>query len=193
VPNVNLSNVLVSALTSGFVALGVEWLAKPRLEARKERILRRHRAVGEIQRCLSSILVSAAKLQGSRMPKDLRGENRAAWLKEFREAEELVQASAKNLEDSLLDAALTLPSRIVRVLSVYRGFVTGVAISDKTMEEKGRLLNEHTAPILDALGGPSQTALYKVRVIHRGRRLRDAEKVLGLTAKETVPVTTNDT
>ncbi|MEV6515032.1 hypothetical protein AB0M37_04500 [Micromonospora chalcea] len=43
---------LVSALTSAVVTLGVEWLAKPTLEARKERILAKHRARASVKRCL---------------------------------------------------------------------------------------------------------------------------------------------
>ncbi len=38
-PGVNLGSLLAAAIVSAAVALGVEWLAKPRLEARKERIL----------------------------------------------------------------------------------------------------------------------------------------------------------
>jgi hypothetical protein len=39
---ISLGGLLAAALVSATVALGVEWLAKPRLEARKERILRRY-------------------------------------------------------------------------------------------------------------------------------------------------------
>jgi len=39
VPDISLADVAVSALTSALVALGVEWLTKPRLEARKQRVL----------------------------------------------------------------------------------------------------------------------------------------------------------
>ncbi|MCG5436208.1 hypothetical protein PSH25_006537 [Micromonospora sp. PSH25] len=43
---------LVAALTSAVVTLAVEWLAKPTLEARKERILAKHRARANVKRCL---------------------------------------------------------------------------------------------------------------------------------------------
>jgi len=42
---------------SVLVALGVEWLAKPRLEVRKKRILRRWRAKDEVWRTLDRILI----------------------------------------------------------------------------------------------------------------------------------------
>jgi hypothetical protein len=46
----------ISALISGFVALGIEWLAKPRLEARKNCIVARKDADAEIRRQLAHIL-----------------------------------------------------------------------------------------------------------------------------------------
>ena len=59
-PGIGLSSLLAAALVSALVTLGVEWLAKPRLEMRKERILRRWRAKDEVWRTLDRILYFAA-------------------------------------------------------------------------------------------------------------------------------------
>jgi len=59
-PDVSLGSLLAAALVSAAVALSVEWFAKPRLEARKERILGRYRARDNVWRALNSILLAAA-------------------------------------------------------------------------------------------------------------------------------------
>ncbi len=64
-PGVNLGSLLAAAIVSAAVALGVEWLAKPRLEARKERILGRYRARDEVWRALDSILLAAATMKSA--------------------------------------------------------------------------------------------------------------------------------
>ncbi len=58
------NTVLVSALTSGLVALGIEWLAKPRLEAREERLLRLHCARQAFEARLRSGAAAAAARTG---------------------------------------------------------------------------------------------------------------------------------
>ena len=58
-----MDKVLVPALVAAFVTLLIEYVAKPRLEARKERILERHRdtralvrAYGDVERRLGAFL-----------------------------------------------------------------------------------------------------------------------------------------
>jgi hypothetical protein len=68
---VSLSGLLAAALVSAAVALGVEWLAKPRLEARKEMILGRYRARAGVWRALDRILFAAAVMKSPRsQPED---------------------------------------------------------------------------------------------------------------------------
>ncbi len=58
---------------SAAVALGVEWLAKPRLEVRKERILRRWRVKDEVWRALDRILFAVAVMKNTRsQPEDVQ-------------------------------------------------------------------------------------------------------------------------
>lgn len=58
-----VANLLAAAPVSIVGAFGVEWLAKLRLEARKERILRRYHARDEARRVLDSILFAGAALK----------------------------------------------------------------------------------------------------------------------------------
>jgi hypothetical protein len=53
-PDVSLASLLAAAVVLTAVALGVERLAKPQLEMRKERILRRWRAKDEVWRSLDA-------------------------------------------------------------------------------------------------------------------------------------------
>ncbi len=53
--------VAISALVSGVVALGIEWAAKPRLDARKEYILERYRVQRELEGNLLTIMMITSK------------------------------------------------------------------------------------------------------------------------------------
>ena len=50
-----MDNVLVPALVAAFVTLVIEYVAKPRLEARKERILERHRETRALLRLFGQV------------------------------------------------------------------------------------------------------------------------------------------
>jgi len=52
--------VAVSAAVSGLVALGIEYAAKPRLEARKEELLELHRRRRELKAMLLKIMTLSA-------------------------------------------------------------------------------------------------------------------------------------
>lgn len=68
----DINNLFAAALVSAVVALGVEWVAKPGLEARKERILRRYQARDEVWRVLNSILYAAATMKSAKtLPPDI--------------------------------------------------------------------------------------------------------------------------
>ncbi len=60
----NFETVLISAITSAGVALSIEWAAKPRLEARKERILEVAKAKRDIKQNLSIIVIIGSSLSG---------------------------------------------------------------------------------------------------------------------------------
>jgi hypothetical protein len=170
-----MSPVLVSALTSAVVALGVEWLAKPQLEARKERILARYRAMAEVKRLLASIMLDASTLSSARMPSGLNEERRRAWRDEYQRISERVVTMTRSLEEALLLVAPFTRDRIRTVLGHYVGYARGIALSDRTWGDKGEILVECTGPLLDVFGTPSQGWLYKARLLHRAHQLQLAE------------------
>ncbi len=176
--DVTLANVAVSALTSAVVALGVEWLAKPRLEARKERLLHRHRASADVRRQLDTILFDAGKLLHIRMPAGLKEDQRAIYVRELRETSDEILTATRALEDAQLDVMSVTSDHNIELLASYVGFVRGVMRSERTWTEKGDMIWTCTPIVMDVLGGRGQSALYWMRRGYRARRHRQATALL---------------
>ena len=68
--------VLISALTAAVVALGIELIAKPRMDARKERILEDHRSRLRFEARLLRITVMSATWEQFEMPPGASDETR---------------------------------------------------------------------------------------------------------------------
>src|SRR5260370_24135917 len=101
-PAVSVGSLLAAALVSATVALGVEWLAKPRLEVRKERILRRYQARDDVWHALDRILLAAATMKNTQsQPEDVQAADAGiipaaqALQEAFREA--MLLTSGRNL------------------------------------------------------------------------------------------------
>jgi hypothetical protein len=165
---VNLAGLLVAALVSALVALGVEWAAKPRLEARKERILSRHRARNEVWRCLDDILLAAGALKMSTQADD----------DETRAVRDGIVPATRALEAAFRELMPFTKSDVVGVVASYTGFVRGVMASDRSWQDKGALLFTWTPKIMDILGGPGQGPFYRLRWRYRRRQLHDATAFL---------------
>lgn len=111
---VSLSGLLAAALVSALVALGVEWLAKPRLEMRKERILRRWQAKDEVWRTLNRILWAAATMKnpGSR-PENIQA------------ADAGVLPATTDLEETFREVMLFASQRNLDLVSSLVGMIRG--------------------------------------------------------------------
>jgi hypothetical protein len=168
----DISSLLAAALVSAVVALGVEWLAKPGLEVRKERILRRSRARDEVWRALSSILYAAATMKSAQTP-----------TADIEAAGEGIVPATLALEESFRGVMLFIGGRAIDLASHYVGMVRGVMASDRTWREKGEMLFAGTALIMDVLAGPGQVPrywVYRARWRYRRRRAGEAEAFLGI-------------
>jgi hypothetical protein len=142
--SVNEATVLISALvsagTSGFVALGVEWLAKPALEARKDRILARRQAESEIRRQLLRIRESGIRL--SDYP-SLKGasKDQQAWVRNtYSEFIDRIRPAITTLDGAMTDIAPQLPREMYSLLTAYMAFVIVTLESDDTYRRKGWVL-----------------------------------------------------
>jgi hypothetical protein len=178
------STVLVSALTSGVVALGIEWLAKPRLEARKERLLQVHRARQTFQANVVRLLADSVRVSTAAalpLPRDLKAEVRRAARGEVSRAAQRIDDATKEMADKLEDYALSYGTARARDLVVgYVAVARGVQLSDRTQVEKAEILREISAPLNTLLFGGW-------RFRSRYRALMELPAVLGKYDPEAQP------
>lgn len=159
-----VANLLDAALVSAVVALGVEWLAKPRLEVRKERILRRYHARDELRRLLDGILFDATKLKRQNPATDAGGE-------QVRQAADAIVTTIQSLEEVFRTELMPFADeQRTGLLADYVGFVRDVMTSTRTARERGELIVTGTTMLIDIVGGPYQGPLYPMRRRYRARR-----------------------
>lgn len=167
-----VATLLDAALVSAVVALGVEWLAKPRLEARKERILRRYHARDEVRRLLDGILFDATKLKRRTPAADADSDD-------ARQAVDAIVTATQSLEQVFRTELMPFTGeQSTSLLAGYVGFVRGVMASTGSALEKGEQIVTGTTMIIDVVGGPYQGPLYPVRRRHRARRMADLAEFL---------------
>lgn len=165
--DVSLGGLLAAAVVSATVALGVEWLAKPRLEVRKERLLRQWRAKDEVWRTLDRILMAAAIMKNTRsQPEDVEA------------ADAGVLRATVGLEEAVREVMPFTSARNIGLIASFVGMIRGVWKSDRTCRQKGELLFTCTPMVMDVLGGPAQKPLYWTRWRYRKRRAEQAEAIM---------------
>jgi hypothetical protein len=166
-PGVSLASLLAAAVVSALVAVGVEWLAKPRLEARKEMILGRYRTRAEVWRALHRILFAATVMKSPRsQPQDAET------------AGTEVIPALEALDGAFREVMAFTRERDRDLMASYVGMVRGTMESARSRREQGELLATYTPMVMDVLGGPGQGPLYWVRWRYRGRRAREAQALL---------------
>jgi hypothetical protein len=139
-----LISALVSAGTSGVVALGVEWLAKPRLEARKDRILARQRAEFEISRQMLRIRESSIRLSDYPSLKGMSSDQQVWVRKTYEEFVERIRHAIAILDEAMTDIAPELPSGLYSLFTAYVAFVIATLESNETYKRKGYVLGAGT-------------------------------------------------
>lgn len=167
-----LANLLAAALVSAFVAFGVEWLAKPRLEARKERVLRRFRAGDELRRLLYEIMFDATKLKQQTSASSANGDD-------VQHVSDAITAATRSLENVFCSELMPFTGeKPTDLLAGYVGFVCGIMESARAPRDKGEQIVPRTAMLLDVLGGPGQGALYWARWRYRARQAAELKAFL---------------
>ncbi|WP_410819836.1 hypothetical protein [Micromonospora sp. 050-3] len=151
-PSINWDTVATSAVTALLVTLAVEYAAKPRLEARKERILGALRSRRELSAAITSIALPAAFLCID-MPKDVTGETRDSLLAERKRQYERLRDQAQVFVDSMDRHAGTFAGPPMKLVMSYIGTVQGVMLSSRTRHEKARLIHDLSKQIAMILDG----------------------------------------
>ncbi|GIH21350.1 hypothetical protein Raf01_95220 [Rugosimonospora africana] len=143
--------VAVAALTSGIVALVIEYAAKPWLEVRKERILDRLRARDDLRKKLLNIVMLAKMLDHDRLPSAIPATARSRMLAQQERFYQQLVAEVEQLMPAMTSGAITYVSPIISRLYSYAGIINGIMLSERTRAEKGRVVVEATEPLLSYL------------------------------------------
>lgn len=139
-----LSTVVVAALTSGTVALGVEWVFKPRLEARKERLLEFHRKRRTFSSQMTTIMVNIAKWSGRDLPNE-RPDTVIVLLTQDREAAgRTIDAAIEGMNDDAIEIAAPFAAPIRYLVLRYIFNARMIQLSDRTLADKWGILRELT-------------------------------------------------
>ena len=143
-----IGTVLIAALTSGVVALGIEWLFKPRLEARKERLLELHRKRRTFATQMITIMTTIAKWSAVEPRPGGMSDAFADRLARDREtAEQQLENITKAMNDEIFDVAAAYATQRIRNLVIrYIFMVRLVLLSDRSQVEQWSILQSLTQP-----------------------------------------------
>lgn len=119
--------VFISVLVSAFTTLAIEWIAKPSLEARKERILEEHRKSREALWLCRAMLLRLGMLRSERS-------EHAEVVQLVLEARKELGELAKSLCDVLPYVVLQLPPHAARFAMHTGGLVRGATMDLRKAE-----------------------------------------------------------
>lgn len=112
-------SALISAVTAAVITMIVEYLAKPGLEARKDRVLDVHRARRETATQLLNLLASLQNLHGLTRSSPISWEAGKSALHRMTEACDQLTETLPRYEHSLPKRQRTLVGQAVRAIGVY--------------------------------------------------------------------------
>lgn len=147
---INWNTVVTSAATAIIVTLAIEYFAKPRLEARKERILGVIRTRDELLAVITKLSI-VAKMYGDDLPATAPQDLQRRVKEEKDRLYESLEQQTRQLMDDIARYARAYPGRFRDLLIEYTGTVHGLMLSMRSRQRK-------TAHIA-ALGTPIATAL----------------------------------
>lgn len=160
----------LSAVVSGFVALVADLFARPRLEARKERILERYRARRQFFGCLGRS-IAAAGAMSTAIPDGMSKQQQELYLAEVTRQRESVIVFSRELQERSVDFLLYESVHVRRLAALTLGKIRGLAMSDLPNVEAGAQIESVASPLTDFIGTS------RVHRLKRRSLLRSAEEV----------------
>ena len=160
------STVLISAGTSALVALLIEVTIKPYIDARKERIIEKRRAIRDVEAGLGRI-VTLATIYSTDTPHRLSNEARGRFNEEMRRYRASILDDTRHLEGILLKQAMYLTEPERQLLSGFVGRVRGILMSDRQRQEIAIEIVALGSPVADSFIGGR-----RLRRLGRSRRIR---------------------
>jgi hypothetical protein len=140
-----VTTVLVSVLTSGVVTLGLEWLVKPRLEARKSVFIDTYRKRDMFRRHMMTILLEISKWSNYEEPKGMAEPFRQRVNEDRRRAIQRIDDAIRAMNDDINDLAFSHAGhRIPKLISRYIFAVYVVQLSSRSRADKWKVIKELT-------------------------------------------------
>jgi hypothetical protein len=161
-------SAVIAAITAGVVTLGIEWAAKPSLDARKDRILARHKSDAVIRRELLRMRECAIRLSKVPRTSGLSVGQRTALRDEWKGTTERLERSARLLDEAMSDLYPERSSEIYELLTSYLGLIYGTLTNTDSWVHKGKQIAIPTQAVYEVLRE------HKWRIRRRNRRLRTA-------------------
>lgn len=152
-PTISWDTVVTAAATAVFVTLAVEYFAKPRLEARKERILDALRARRELLTLITRLSISA-RMYAARLPDSAARDLQRVWDAERNRQYQLMHEQALQLSDNVARFANSYPRQLDDVLMGYAFAVHGIVLSMRPRHQKAELIADLAIPIATAIEVP---------------------------------------
>ncbi|MBB4931829.1 hypothetical protein F4561_002649 [Lipingzhangella halophila] len=177
-----LTSMALPAAVAGVVTLLIEWIAKPRLEARKERILAAHQGRFEV---LKSCVHISAKLAMLRHNEVSSPETWPEIQRTLRDARSDLETLAHRIEEQLPLLYFTDRTETISVVAWFSGLVRGSAVSQKWHAEVAEQLTGPAVWTTDMLQLPRWTIAHR-RARREVWRLMKAED-RGPGDEETTP------
>jgi hypothetical protein len=167
--------ILTSALVSGVVALGIEWVVKPRLEARKERIIGYWRKRHTFDSYLLKMLVISGRWSELKEPAEVSDDFRRKLSGEMDRDFGQIDDMTRELFDDIGSYALTyvgmklpyIKRSIPDMIADYIYIVRGIAISDRAQHTKAEIIRELTEPTFNYLFGNRKHPVRRMRALFR--------------------------
>ncbi len=130
-----MNSLVATVLTSAFATLAMEWLAKPRLGARKENILALHRGRRTFHTNLT-ILSNSAKLAtgaAHEIPRSTKEDLRRSIRAEADRTATRIDSATQDMSDNVMDYVSTYATERIRNLILRYVFTArAIAISTRT-------------------------------------------------------------
>ncbi|MEV7227288.1 hypothetical protein AB0M79_09735 [Polymorphospora sp. NPDC051019] len=169
---INWTTVITAATTAGLVTIAVEYAAKPRLEARKDRILETLRNRRElVATALSAALTTEFLLHD--LPADADRELRDTFRAERKRHYERVQQQVQTLYDSIGKYGTLYRNPVRDLVIQYIMQMYGVILSRRTQRRKAEIIKGLTAPMIVLLDGPKHKLVARAVALKEIRRLMD--------------------
>lgn len=153
VPEINWNTVATSAATAIIVTLVIEYFAKPRLEACKERILGVGRTRQEVLAVITKLSI-VAKMYGDDLPATAPHDLQRRVKEEKDRLYQALEQQARQLIDDVARYAGAYSGRFRDLLIAYAGSAHGVMLSMRPRQRKAAHLAALGAPIAAALDVP---------------------------------------